>query len=83
MLLSVPKKHSGKEITWILKTHQQYNHLHNTELGNSEGTSVLKNVIPQSKINIKIQLQTIDVRATLHKIISVCSLYISSHEQID
>ena len=48
------------------------------------GVSILirKNV-PQSKININTHLQAIAVSATLHKTVSIYSLYIPPHDPIN
>ena len=58
--------------------------MHNTRLRASGGVSILvRNNIPQSKINLNTKLQAIAVKATVHGEINVCSLYIPPDNAID
>ena len=67
-----------------MKNYEQFNYIHNTGLRDSGGVSVFiwKNV-SQSKININTHLQAIAVSATLHKIVSLLSLYVPIHDPIN
>ena len=50
----------------------------------SGGVSILiRNDIPQNRININTLLQAISVSATLHKIVTICSLYIPPYNLIN
>ena len=73
------KKHNDKPDT---KTFEQYDNIHGTGQRASGGVSILiKKNIPQNKININ--THTIPVSATLHKTVSICSLYIPPHDPIN
>ena len=48
------------------------------------GTSILvNNKIPQSKIDLQTDLQAVAITATLHRTISICSIYIPPGDPID
>ena len=67
----------------IIKNYKAYNYIHNTGHQASGGASILiRNDIPQSKINLNTDLQAVAIKATLHKTINICSLYIPPHEPI-
>ena len=69
-----------------LKTlnYEQYHYIHNTGHQTNRGTSILvRNDIPQSQFLIKSKLQAVVTQVTLHKTITICSIYIPSHEQIN
>ena len=67
-----------------IKNYEQYNYTHDTGNRASGGTSILiRNDIPQSKINLDTKLQTIAIKATLHRTINICSLYIPPHDPIN
>ena len=58
--------------------------MHNTGLSASGSVSILvRNNIPQSKINLNTKLQAITVKATMHIEINVCSLYIAPDNAIN
>ena len=58
-------------------THYIYNQIdtHATRTSGSTST-IVNNTLPQSQINLNTNLQAIAVSVTLHKTISICSLYI-------
>ena len=69
-----------------LKTlnYEQYHYLHNTGHRANGGTSILvRNDIPQSQFPIKSKLQAVTTQVTLHKTITIISIYIPPHEQIN
>ena len=75
------KKHSDK---LNIKTFKQYDYIIDTEQRASGGVSILiRKDIPQNKININTHLQAIAVSATLHKTVTICSLYIPLHDPIN
>ena len=75
------KKHSDK---LNIKTFEQYDYIHDTGQRASVGVSILIwKDIPKNKININTYLQAIAVSATLHKTITICSLYILPHNPIN
>ena len=48
------------------------------------GLSVLiRNDIPHSKVNIKTNIQAVTIKATLHKEVNMCSIYIPPSDDID
>ena len=60
--------------------YKQYHYIHNTGHQANGGTLILvRNDIPQSQFPIKSKLQAV----TLHKTITICSVYIPPHEQIN
>ena len=64
--------------------YKQYHYIHNTEHRANGGTSILvRNDIPQSQFPIKSKLQAVATQVTLHKTITICSIYIPPHEQIN
>ena len=67
-----------------MKNYKQYDHIRDTGQKVSGAVSIIirKNV-PQSKININIQLETIAASANLHKAVSVCFLHISPYHLIN
>ena len=75
------KKHSDK---LNIKTFEQYDYIHDTEQRASGGVSILiRKDIFQNKININTRLQAIAISATLHKTVTICSLYIPPHNPIN
>ena len=67
-----------------IKNHQSYNYINNTGHTASGGVSILiRNDIPQSKINLNTQLQAIVVKAALQRTINIFSLYIPPHNAIN
>ena len=61
-----------------------YNHIHQAGDRASGGSSViLNNIIPQSQIQLNTNLQAVAVKATLHKTIHVCSLYLPPGDRIN
>ena len=75
------KKHSDK---LNIKTFEQYDYIHGTGQRASGGVSILiRKDIPQNKISINTHLQAITVSATLHKTVTICSLYIPPHDPIN
>ena len=66
------------------KTFEQYDYIIDNELRASGGVSILiRKYIPQNKININTHLQAIAVLATLHKTVTICSLYIPPYDPIN
>lgn len=64
--------------------YEQYNYFHNTGLRANGGTSILvRNNIPQSNFSVKTNLQAITTQVTLHKTITICSIYLPPHEPIN
>ena len=50
----------------------------------SGGVSVLiRNDIPHSKINITANIQVVAIKAKLHKVVNICSIYIPPSDDID
>ena len=75
------KKNSDK---LNIKTFEQYDYIHDTGQRASGRVSILiRKDIPQNKISINTHLQAITVSATLHKTITICSLYIPPHDPIN
>ena len=73
-----------KENKLRYKGYQSYNYIHQAGLKASGGVSILiKNNIPQSRIDLKTDLQAVAVKATLHRALSICSIYIPPNEQIN
>ena len=69
-----------------LKTlnYEQYHYIHNTGHRANGGTSILvRNDIPQSQFPIKSKLQAVATKVMLHKTITICSVCIPPHEQIN
>ena len=69
-----------------LKTlnYEQYHYIHDTGHGANGGISILvRNDIPQSQFPIKSKLQAVATQVALHKTITICSIYIPPHEQIN
>ena len=61
-----------------------YNHIHQAGDRASGGSSIiLNNSIPQSQIQLNTNLQAVAVKATLHKTIHVCSLYLPPGDRIN
>ena len=67
-----------------IKNHQSYNHINNTGDRALCGVSILiRNDIPQSKINLNTQLQAIAIKVTLHRTINIYLLHILPHNAIN
>ena len=67
-----------------MKNYEHYDYIHDTELRALGGVSLLiRKYVHQSKIDINTCLRAIAVLATLHKTVSICSLYISPHDSIN
>ena len=67
-----------------MKKHRQYDYIHDTGLRALGGVSkLIGENVPKSKININTHLQAIVVSETLHKTLSICSLYILPHDPIN
>ena len=61
-----------------------YNHIHQRGDKASGGSSIiLNNSIPQSQIQLNTNLQAVAVKATLHKTIHVCSLYLPHNDRLN
>ena len=74
------KKRSGK---LNIKTFEQYDYIIDTGQRASSGVSILiTKDIPQNKI-LNTHLQTMAVSATLQKTVTICSLYILTHDPIN
>ena len=67
-----------------IKSYESYNHIHDTGHNASGGVSILiRNDIPQSKINLNTGLQAIAIKVTLHRTINICTLYILPYDTIN
>lgn len=67
-----------------IKDYSQYNYIHEAQQRASGGVSILiRNDIPQSKIPLETKLQAVAVKATLHRTLNICSIYIPPHEPIE
>ena len=69
-----------------LKTtnYEQYNYIHDAGSRANGGTSIfIRNNIPQSKLNIQTNLQAVAAQVTLHKTVTICSIYLPPHEPIN
>ena len=61
-----------------------YNHIHQAGDKASGGASIiLNNSIPQSQIQLNTNLHAVAVKATVHKTIHVCSLYLPPSDRIN
>ena len=65
-----------------IREYQQFNYVKDAGLRASGGTSIL-GMIYHSLIHLKTDLQTIAVKATLHRPINRCSVYIPPNEEIN
>ena len=60
----------------IKKNYENYNYTLYTRYRDSVGVSVLiKNDIPQSKIDVNVELEAITIKATLHRLIDIFVIY--------
>ena len=67
-----------------IKNYYTYNHIHKDGHRASGGVSILvRKDIPQHQITIDSDLQVIAVKATLHKPVNICSIYIPPHDSIN
>ena len=67
-----------------IKNFIQYNYSHDSQQRASGGVSILiRNDIPQSKIQLETNIQAVAIKATLHRTINICSIYIPSHNSIN
>ena len=72
----------GGNIT--IKNYQLFNYIYNSRCRASRRVSVLiRNDIPYSKVNIKTNIQAVAIKATLHKAVNICSIYIPPSDDID
>lgn len=61
----------------------QNNHIINSWHGATGGvTALIKNDISRAKIGLQAELQAVAVRVTLYRIVSTCSQYIQTNDQI-
>ena len=61
-----------------------FNYTHDSRVGASGGVSILiRKDIPHSKINITTNIQAVAIKATLHKAVNICSIYIPPNDDID
>ena len=83
-LPSYVSKKPSKNIVTNIKTFEQYDNIIDTrQRAPGEVSILIRKDIPQNKININTHLQTIAVSATLHKTVTICSLYIPPHNPIN
>ena len=76
---SLKENHNLKTLNY-----EQYHYIHNTGHRANGGTSILvRNDIPQSQFPIKSKLRAVATQVTLHKTITILSIYIPPHEQIN
>ena len=67
-----------------IKNYQLFNYVYDSGYRASGGVSVLiRNDIPHSKVNIKTNIQAVAIKATLHKAVNICSIYIPPSDDID
>lgn len=66
-----------------IKNYTSYHFINNSGNHASGGTSILvKNDIPQSKIDLNITLQRMAIRASIYKTITICFVYIPPNDPI-
>ena len=65
------------------KNFSMYNFIHNTERASGGSTIIVSNVYPHRQISINSNLQAVALSVTLHRPISVCSLYIPPKSKIN
>ena len=64
--------------------YEQYHYIHNAGLRANGGTSILiRKDIPQSNFPIQTNIQAIATRVTLHKTITICSIYLPPNKEIN
>ena len=62
---------------FVIKGYQEFHHIHKDGLIACGGTSIfVKNSVIHSKIPLNTKLQAVAVRVTLHKTLTICSIYI-------
>ena len=62
---------------------RSYHYIHKDGQRASGGISILvRKDIPQHQININSELQVIPVKATLHKPINICCIYLPPHDPL-
>ena len=60
-----------------------YNHIHQAgDRASGDASVIINNSVPQSQIPLNTNLQAIAVKATLHKTIHICSLYLPPNDRI-
>ena len=60
------------------------NYIHDSGCRTSGGASVLiRNNLPYSKVNIKANIQTVALKATLHKAVNICSMSTPPNDDIN
>ena len=75
---------SNREAKHNHSCYKLYNHIHQAGDKASGGSSIiLNNSIPQSQIQLNTNLQAVAVKATVHKTIYVCSLYLPPSDRIN
>ena len=66
-----------------IKNFQSYHYIHKDGQRPSRGFSIpVRKDVPQHQININSELQVIAVKATLHKPINICCIYLSPHDPL-
>ena len=67
-----------------IKNYQLFNYIYDSGCRTSGRVSVLiRNDTPHSKVNIKKNIETVTIKATLHKAVNICSIYIPPSNDID
>ena len=67
-----------------IKSYESFNHIHDTDHTASGGVSVLiRNDIPQSKINLNTGFLAIAIKVTSHRTINISTLNIPRHDTIN
>ena len=70
--------------TLTFKDYSSYNHIHSQCDRASGGSTILVNSkLPHSVINLNTDIQAVAIRVTVHKVITVCSVYIPPNSDIN
>ena len=69
--------------TFDFKGYKSYNHIHTMCDKAAGGSTILVDSrIPHSKINLNSELQAVAIRVTLHKVMTICSVYLPPNSNI-
>ena len=70
--------------TLTFKDYDSYNHIHLQCDRASGGSTILVNSkLPHSVVNLNTDIQAVAIRVTVHKVITVCSVYIPPNSDIN
>ena len=62
--------------TISFKNYSLYNHIVQTERASGGSSIIIDNKVPHHVVDLNTPLQAVAVSATLHKVVTFCSLYI-------